>query len=87
MQNTTTTTGQPVRVVAELAPLPDVQLATVGLDEVPDGQSQRWLLLNIRKAMLMGAAALTKYAQRKRSATAGAWARALEAAARALLEA
>jgi hypothetical protein len=67
--------------------LSDAELAKVGLDEVPDGQSQRWLLLHIRRAALMLARSLTQYAQHRKSATAGAWARALEAAARALVEA
>jgi hypothetical protein len=73
--------------VAEAAPLSDGQLIQLGIDEVPDGQSQRWLLLHMRKAMLMAAGILTRYAQRKRNATAGAWARALEAAGRAIVEA
>ena len=85
--NTTTTTGQPVRVVAEAAPLSDGALIQLGIDEVPDGQSHRWLLLHMRKYMLGAAGILTKYAQRKRNATAGALARALEAAGRAIVEA
>ena len=82
-----TTTGQPVRIVAEPAQLSDSELARVGLDEVPDGQSQRWLLVQIRPLLISAARLLTKYAQRNKSATAGAWARALEAAGRAIVEA
>ena len=76
-----------MRVVSEAAPLSDAELARVGLDEVPDGQSQRWLLVQMRALMIGAARLLTKYAQKRKNATAGAWARALEAAGKALVEA